>query len=100
MFLTVLLIGSEHLSCGLVNCRFFLKVILCYFQNLGFGPLILLAFKCLKAIYLGLCKFSFSSFYNDEDIIFGLQSECRESELIPKLLSVPTFLPQIPPFPF
>lgn len=41
---------------------FFLKVILYYFQNLGFGPLILLAFKCLKAIYLGLMQVFFLFF--------------------------------------
>lgn len=58
-------------------------------QNLGFGPLIPLAFGCLKAIYLGLYTFPlFFSFCND-DVIFGLQSECRESEVIPKLLSAP-----------
>lgn len=62
----------------------------CYLQNLGFGPLTPLAFRCLKAIYLGLCKFSFSSFCNDEDTVFGLQSECRESELVPKVWSAPT----------
>ena len=33
----------------------------------------------------------FLFFNNDEDTIFGLQSECRESELTPKLLSTPTF---------
>ena len=40
----------------LKDFKFFLKVILCYLQNLGFGPLIPLAFKYLKAIYLGLYK--------------------------------------------
>ena len=36
--------------------NFFKGHSLCYLQNLGFGPLIPLAFKYLKAIYLGLYK--------------------------------------------
>lgn len=62
---------------------------MCYLQNLGSGPLILLTFRCLKAIYHDLYKFCFSPFCNDKDLLFGLQSE---SELIPTFLA--PFLPE------
>lgn len=35
-------------------------------------------------------------FVKDEDVKFGLQFECRESEVIPKFLSVPAFFPVLP----
>lgn len=51
-----------------MDFRFFLKGhSLCYLQSLGFSPLILLASKHLKAVYLDLYKFSSSTFCNDED---------------------------------
>lgn len=66
-------------------------------QNLGFGPLIPLAFGCLKAIYLGLYTFPlFFSFCND-DVIFGLQSECRESD--PQNSYPPPFFSPSPTMP-
>ena len=46
--------------------------------------------------YLSWFIQGFSPFCKDEDVKFGLQFGCRESEVIPKFLSAPAFFP-VPP---
>ena len=66
---------------------------MCYFQNLGFGPLSSFGIQTFKTYSSWLIQVFYLFFFlnKGEDIIFGLQSECRESELTPKLLSASFF---------
>lgn len=97
VFLTVLWIGSRHLSCGLVDFRFFLKVFV-LFSKPWVWPFNSFRHSDVQKLFILIYTSFLFLFCNDKDILFGLQSE---SELSPTFL-VPSLLLkscQVPSWP-